>query len=308
MVKIAQGLAQADAHDGGIWAACWVRGGRLLTGGSVDEQVKLWTVGVDALSSGGSPLVPSHSLGVISLSASADGSTCASSGLDGQINLWSVTDEGCEHTRAIDVGPGEGWKAALHPRGELVANGTQHGSVQVWNARTGERSGSLHTPNKKFVLAVAFSPDGDHLAGAAMDGVVSVFDVGSGKSIHELGGFGSMPVRALAFSADSSLLGVGADDASFSLVDMRTGTVAHSFTAHAGWVLSAAFSPTDGVLATSSTDRQVKLWDMGTQKCIHAFSGVHTDNVWQVAFDQSGDSLASVGEDRCVQVYNVSRA
>lgn len=299
--KFALGVAAKDAHDDGIWAAAWCSGGRLLTG-SADEQLKLWIIGVDGLSGGGA-LSPGHQLGVISISSAADGSACASSGLDGQINLWAMTDEGCEHTRTIDAGPGECWKVALHPQGGVVANGTQNGSVHMWNTLTGERAGSLRTRSSKFVLAVAFSPDGALLASASMNGGVSIFDVASAAPLRELGA-STMPVRALAFSPDSSLLGVGADDASFALYEVGTGSVVHSFTAHAGWVLSASFSPRDGVVATSSTDRQVKLWDIGTRKCVQAFGDLHTESVWQVAFDSTGERLVSVSEDKSVQVFN----
>ncbi|KAG8469802.1 hypothetical protein KFE25_006257 [Diacronema lutheri] len=299
--RFVPGVFGKDAHDDGVWAAAWCSGGRLLTG-SADEQLKLWTVGLDALSGGGA-LSPVHLLGVVSVSTAADGSACASSGLDGQINLWALTDEGCEHTRAIDAGPGECWKIALHPRGGVVANGTQNGCVHVWDTLTGERTVSLHPRGGKFVLTIAFSPDGALLASATTDGGVAVFDVATGVVQSELGA-STVPVRALAFSPDSALLGVGADDASFTLYDVKTGAVVNAFSAHAGWILSASFSPTDGVLATSSTDRQVKLWDVGTRKCVQAFGGVHTDSVWQVAFDSSGERLVSVGEDKRVQVYN----
>lgn len=291
-----------EAHEDGIWAATWCSGGRLLTG-SADEQLKLWTVGIDTFS-GGAVLSPGHLLGVLSISATADGSACASSGMDGQINLWSLSDVGCEHTRAIDAGPGESWKVALHPRGDVVANGTQNGCLHVWNTLTGERAGSLRTRSNKFVLAVAFSPSGDLLASASIDGGIAMFDVASGSTLHELSA-GAMPARALAFSPDSTLLGVGSDDASFALYDVKTGVVVHSFSAHAGWVLSASFSPTDSVVATSSTDRQIKLWDIGTRKCVQTFSGIHTDSIWQVAYDPTGERLVSVGEDKRVQVYNV---
>jgi WD repeat-containing protein 61 len=290
-----------EAHEDGVWAAAFCSGGRLMTG-SVDEQLKLWTVGPDSLA-GGAALSPGHSLGVISVSASATGDVCASSGLDGQINLWSMAEGGCEHTRSIDAGPGDSWKASLHPSGELVASGTQHGSIHLWRTLTGERAESLHTRGKRFVLAVAYSPDGAYLAAATIDGGVAIFDVARGSSLHELSA-SCMPVRALAFSPDSSLLGVGADDASFALYDVATGKPFHSFAAHAGWVLSAAFAPSGALIATSSTDCKIKLWDLATRKCVQELGSVHSDNVWQVAFEPDSGRLVSVGEDKRVQVYS----
>lgn len=90
---------------------------------------------------------------------------------------------------------------------------------------------------------------------------------------------------------------------------------------HSSWVLSVAFSPNTTNFATGyvdsnqnptsinsithrSSDKKVKVWDIHTRQCVHTFEE-HADQVWGVAYNEDGDKLASVGDDRCLNIYSV---
>ena len=47
---------------------------------------------------------------------------------------------------------------------------------------------------------------------------------------------------------------------------------------HASWVLSVAFSPDGKNFVSGSSDKTVKVWEVGTKKCIHTFNA-HADEV-----------------------------
>ena len=55
-----------------------------------------------------------------------------------------------------------------------------------------------------------------------------------------------------------------------------------------------AFSPTDDILASCSTDQTVRLWDTHTGDCINIFEG-HDAQVRYLAFSPDGKLLASNG-------------
>jgi len=55
--------------------------------------------------------------------------------------------------------------------------------------------------------------------------------------------------------------------------------------------------------ATASSDKSVRIWDLGMRDSVHTFDG-HTDQVWSVAFNHDGSRLASCGDDGMIQIYS----
>ncbi len=74
---------------------------------------------------------------------------------------------------------------------------------------------------------------------------------------------------------------------------------------HTGQVLSIAFSPDGKLLATSSQDNSISIWDMSTRHPISKLSG-HTRAVYKVAFSPDGHRLASAGWDSVVRIWDVT--
>ena len=80
-----------DAHEDALWCVAWQPDSRSLITGSVDETVKVWTLGEP-----GSTTVESahtytgHTLGVISVAIDATGKFAASSALDSFIRVWNL--------------------------------------------------------------------------------------------------------------------------------------------------------------------------------------------------------------------------
>ena len=55
-----------------------------------------------------------HFLGVVSMSASADGRMCAVSSLDGRLRIWNLEDKSL--VKIVDPGPVEAWGVSFHPK------------------------------------------------------------------------------------------------------------------------------------------------------------------------------------------------
>lgn len=70
---------------------------------------------------------------------------------------------------------------------------------------------------------------------------------------------------------------------------------------HQNAVLSVAFDPPGGTLASGSGDKTVKLWQARSGKLLRALEG-HQNSVLSVAFDPQGGTLASGSSDRAVKL------
>ncbi|KAL5803521.1 hypothetical protein ACOSQ3_031983 [Xanthoceras sorbifolium] len=210
-----------------------------------------------------------------------------------------------------------------HQGTTLAVAGGGSASIKLWDTATWKLIASLSIPrpegpkpsdkanSKKFVLSVAWSPDGRRLACGSMDGTISIFDVARAKFLHHLEGH-SMPVRSLVYSPiDARVLFSASDDTHVHMYDAEGKTLVGAMSGHTSWVLSVDASPDGTGIATGSSDKTVRLWDLGMRAAVQTMSN-HIDQVWGVSFRPPGGNgvlagrLASVSDDKSISLYGYS--
>ncbi|MGW4370726.1 WD40 repeat domain-containing protein [Nocardia takedensis] len=85
-----------------------------------------------------------------------------------------------------------------------------------------------------------------------------------------------------------------------------SGTLDAVLTGHTTDVLSVAFSPDGTVLATGSSDRTIRLWDIGTHQQIGEPLTGQTNSVTAVAFSPDGTVLAAGGHKQMVRLWDTA--
>jgi eukaryotic-like serine/threonine-protein kinase len=68
-------------------------------------------------------------------------------------------------------------------------------------------------------------------------------------------------------------------------------------------VLAVAISPNGNTIATGSTDRTLKTWDLQTGRLLRSLNG-HSDWVLALTFDSTGQSLVSGSKDKTIKVWD----
>lgn len=73
-------------------------------------------------------------------------------------------------------------------------------------------------------------------------------------------------IRSVAFGSDSATIAVGMESPDVTLLDARTGRLTQTLKGHANFVTRVAFSPDGKLLASTGTDRTIRVWDLATGK------------------------------------------
>jgi WD40 repeat protein len=82
-------------------------------------------------------------------------------------------------------------------------------------------------------------------------------------------------------------------------------SLAATLTGHAHSIYTVAYSLDGKTLASGSSDRTIKIWDLATRQDFYTLNG-HTDSVYSVAYSPVGPNLASGSADRTIKIWNVT--
>ncbi|GJJ74238.1 hypothetical protein EMPS_06596 [Entomortierella parvispora] len=112
-------------------------------------------------------------------------------------------------------------------------------------------------------------------------------------------------VMFCAFSPDGIWISVGLHNGTVALYNTLTWD-RKIFEGHSSMIRGVAHSPDGKHIATSSLDRDVRIWDAYTGDLLVSLNG-HTGSVFSVAYSPNGQQLASGGGDKTVRLWDTHK-
>lgn len=183
-----------------------------------------------------------------------------------------------------------------------VGSGGKPGSVQVWDAVSGNK---LRSFDQIRIERIAFSPDGQMLAAAGFSGVIAWNVVDGDELIYNQKDYPG--VSRIAFSPDSRMLAYPYQNM-INLVEMPGGGGLKAFE-HAGEVIEFAFLP-DGkslisafVVEGDGYVTTFTVWDIDSGQAVRTFSRPGRIANWVVSPD--GKSLAAAISSKTLSIWDM---
>ncbi|PIA65537.1 hypothetical protein AQUCO_00100792v1 [Aquilegia coerulea] len=180
---------------------------------------------------------------------------------------------------------------AYSPDSQLLATGADDNKIKVWTVSSGFCfvTFSEHT---NAVTALHFMTGNNCLLSASMDGTVRAWDLFRYRNFRTFTSPQSRQFVSLASDQSGEVICAGTLD-SFEIFvwSMKTGRLLDILSGHEGPVHGLMFSPTTAILASSSWDKTVRLWDVFEGKgAVETFP--HTHDVLTVVYRPDGKQLA----------------
>lgn len=289
--------ATLSQHQAGVCACEFSKQGDMVVSADYDQTIRLWNT--NNLSSIATIVV--QPFGLHDCTIMSDGGRVVSGSTDGTLRLWDVHDYGS--SRGIGSFPAAVRACAVSPNGGSVLVGLADGSLRLHDiGKDCEiRKMSAHTDE---VLACEFSPNGEWFVSGGADGKLRLWDIDANDpptSISEHDG----AIMTCAVSPDGKLVAVGVRSVVY-MWDVVNGK-SHVNLKHLERVTDCVFSPCGNFLVTSSTDHNLRVWEIDTGRELASLGG-HNDWVWTCAFLPNGKRLVSGCKDGTLKMWEIDTA
>ncbi|MCA8973490.1 MAG: protein kinase, partial [Planctomycetes bacterium] len=305
---VAAGEVIPEAHGSGFgeWvrSLCWsADGSALFVALQSGEFVRWqWREGIVTKVTG-------HEQAIVEVAILPATGELVSASLDGAVRIY---DAATLSPRQVFRHGAQLSRLAISPDSATLVSIGWDQQLMVWDRVTGARRGvagaaresTAIVPPERFppgqITEIAFAPDSRSFVTACRDGLAVVWNAADVTRRGTIEVHRDV-VRDVAWSPGGSRIALACRDATATLWDAETLELV-AMLDHEADVRTVAFGPDGRLLATSSWDRSVRLFDATVGTAIDVMLG-HGDGVYAAEFSPDGSRLLSWSLDHSVRTW-----
>ncbi|NJL88599.1 MAG: hypothetical protein HC916_01475 [Coleofasciculaceae cyanobacterium SM2_1_6] len=307
-------------HQGKVNSVNFSPDNSLIVSTGDDRTVRLWNRQGQLTQT-----LTGHQGWVMYAAFSADSQLLVSGGDDESLRVWrrdgSLVESFQAHSDQVNA-------VMFNPLGNQVISGSNDKTLKLWSL---DASGDLIRAHRESISDVKFSPNGQLAASASHDKTIKLWRLvspnppnssvvngaidSSSRSTHSFtkGRAHRLPVQfpplVLEGHSDRVMSIAFTPDGSLLASTSRDGTLRLwdlagkqlALAQEKDWLLRVTASPDSQLLATAGRDHTVKLWDR-RGKLVRGLTG-HSDRVNAVIFSPDGQLIASASDDQTVKLW-----
>ncbi|XP_024014329.1 protein LST8 homolog [Eutrema salsugineum] len=202
--------------------------------------------------------------------------------------------------------------------GRVMYSGSEDGTVKTWDMRAPnfvreyEANCCINDyENDCAVNSIVLHPNQNELITGDQNGAISVWDLRADSWRLELIPEGAIPVRSLSVMSDGTMLVAANDRGTCYVWSMLRGNQMmtefeplHKLQAHDEPILKCLLAPEKKYLATASSDKTVKIWNVDNFKLEKVLTG-HQRWVWDCAFSADAEFLVTASSDMTARLWSM---
>jgi len=290
-------LRTIKAHQAAVTSVVFAADNNTFVSASAQGNIKLWH-----LHDKWSLILPGHQAAVTNIVFNFKNNTFASTSEDKTIKYWSLDGELLQtfqgHQAAVT-------SVVFNTYGNILISGSKDKTIKLWKLdKIWQTLKHLDT-----VTSVVFSRDGDTLASGGYDQTIKLWNLDGNQLKPQIINL-NLDVAKIILSPDRQHLiaATKAEDIIFwNLKGKKSEENQEEVKvkqAHTGTVTSIVLSPNGKTVASGSSDKTIKLWDLNSN-LKHTFTG-HQDEVTQVVFSPDDKTLASSSKDKTIRFWDLN--
>ena len=267
-----------------LWDCVKVPNQPLLAVGGVDGRVRL--IGVGAARS--SRDIGTHEATVRRVAVGPQGDILASVSDDGTAVLWDILSNKRIHTL---VGHTNGIRScAFNADGSKLVTASHDNTLRTWDVRTGALESVLQGHSSE-VTDCSYLGNGKILS-VSSDGTLVIWSA-SGEIMTRLQANESLTTCSVNPN-DPQIVVVGSESHHLTAWNIETGRIISSHSAHKDWITRCTFRPDGHLIASSSDDHTLRIWDPSKSQLVCALAV--NEPLYSAAWhDTEPDRLYAVG-------------
>ncbi|KAL8940747.1 MAG: hypothetical protein Q9211_002128 [Gyalolechia sp. 1 TL-2023] len=179
--------------------------------------------------------------------------------------------------------------------------------LEIWDAQTGERQTNLLPITGDSTRIMKLSADGLTVVLVSSDNVLKFWDIAK-RDFRFVLEKGHSQIVCTELSGDNNFLAVGYEDGTIQLYGTTAGDCRHELGGHSDRIIGLDFSPDSKIIATSSLNAVLRLWNVQNGSLLHTVEGLHIDYADSsiIAFSSDGKLLAVALKIAAIQVWDVA--